>query len=199
MTTQRTKTTGEDPRQLTVWFLANYTQCEGLLEDIAYAYLKPVPITVVEPLLARRPWPAEAMEKMLRAIVAREPFTLSELVLERHDGLKIGHPFSFPAEWKWATRVRNDLAHTTGQWIERDGMRGPNPSPEAEARFPDLWELHPRSQRHAVRELVKPFTVEELFTHLGRIGTLQVALTELAAHLAVLNYNGYMGPGPAPI
>lgn len=188
-TTGRTKYTNEDPRQITMNFLANYTQAEGLAEDIAYSYLRSVPLAVVEPLLARRPWGSEQIRRMLQAVIAREGEIFRSVPSD----------YDLVAEWGWATKVRNDLAHSAGQWIDRSGARGPRPSPEADAKYPDLWELIPRSQRHPMRVLMKPLTVGELFEHFLRIGGVLTALTDIAAHLGILSLNGYMGPGPKPL
>ena len=124
---RRTKLTNESPQELATLFLANYTQCEGLAEDIGYAYLSMAPLEVIEPLLLRRPWPSDAMADMLRAILRREDFTVTEAVRSwavfRDEGITSGD-VGLVAEWKWATQVRNDLAHSSGQWKDTTRREG---------------------------------------------------------------------------
>jgi len=149
-TTRRTERTDEDPRQLTARFLASYTDVEGLAEDIGYSYLQPVPLEIADALLARRPWSSDTVSGLLKAVLKREEPAFK---LVRADyGSKL------VSEWNWATRVRNDLAHSTGQWIS--GAPGPHPNAGAGARYPDRWELAPRNSRHSLRELTDPQTVE---------------------------------------
>jgi hypothetical protein len=189
---RRTKATNEGAHVLVARFLGNYTEGEGLAEDIGYAYLRMAPLDVIGPLLARRPWSSEQVAQMLRAILKREDVTFSQ------DVLRDNQQFNLVTEWQWATRVRNDLAHSRMQLIDRAGYRGPNPDEETAARYPDLWELWPRTKRHSLQELPQRFDVEFLMKQILRIGGLLTALVELSAHLAIVNYNGYIGPGPKP-
>lgn len=200
---RRTKVTNENPQELTAWFLANYTMCEGLAEDIGYSYVALAPIEVVQTLLARRPWPSETVARMLQAILRHENLAFpdtSNTWNALREARVVAGDFDLVAEWKWATRVRNDLAHSAGQWkypSSREGV-GSMSDAELDRRYPELWELFPRSRRHEIRELKRPMTVEQFFNLGRRFSAVHGALTELAAHVGVISLNGYIGPGPTP-
>ena len=171
---------------MTATFLSHYTEAEGLVEDIAYAYLQPGPLSVVEPLLARRPWSGEAMAKMLVEVLKVDYPNTAD-----HRDCYFGEARpGLVEQWRWATQVRNDLAHTTGQWVDSSGRGG---RPET-----GLWKLRTRSaRRHSdVKVLKEPLTVEDMAQHLAKAFELTHALSDLAAHLGVLVFNGYEGAGP---
>jgi hypothetical protein len=176
---RRTSYTDEDPPQLIARFLGDYTEAEGVAEDIAFAYLAWVPMSVIEPSL-RTQWSSDQIARMLAAVIQREDLTDD-------------HP-NLVTEWCWANRVRNDLAHSSGQWVS--GVEGAGAA--RAALYPDLWQLRTRTKRYTLKELPERFTVEFLLQQVIRIGGLLIALMEVSAHLGIIDLNGHSGPGPKP-
>ena len=171
-------------------FLALYTACEGAVEEIGYGYLRPVPLDIVETVLAPLPWRAETIGDLLAAVVRREDPKFSKLTMDQYERLRTGHPLSLKAEWKWATAVRNDLAHSSGQWVDHSYEPWPHP---------ERWQLWPRTHRRPLKILKEPLTVDELLMHTARVSVLWYALLDVAAHLGFGGSSDHSGPGPKPV
>jgi hypothetical protein len=176
-----TSTTGETVGQLLARFLSQYTATEGWIEEIGFVYLRSVPPEIADILVGRLPWSAGITADLLSAVVEREDFEgyAAPPVIR---SLGTGRPvFPYATEWRWATRARNDLAHSI-----------------AEPRGGAFWGLRPRSSRRDLRLLIQRFTADDLLVHVDRLEALLGAILDLAGYLGVEG-SGWEGPGPKPI
>ncbi|WP_132157819.1 hypothetical protein [Kribbella antiqua] len=160
-----------DPRELSNDILASHARCEGTIDLIAEVYIAMMPPAIANALL-----PPDRTAGRSAALIAA--------VVEREELADTG----LEADLKYATHVRNDLAHTSGQPVT-DGGDWP-------------WELARWGHQRRLKALPETISEQRLLAERDRMRLLDDRLIEVLFHLGGIHRRKdgkfLTGPGPRP-